>query len=76
MTPLELREVRETLGLGTPRFGRLLGTEGRTIQRYEAGDRAIPGPVAVLAAALRDSYAVRRYFGVELEGDSTPKENA
>lgn len=73
MTPLELREVRESLGLGTPRFGRLLGTEGRTIQRYEAGDRAIPGPVAVLAAALRDSRAVRRYFGVSLPDDPAPK---
>jgi transcriptional regulator with XRE-family HTH domain len=62
--PSELRSARTTLGLSAEGFARLVGVEsGRTVRRWEAGERDIPGPVRVLTEALMESRAVRRYFG-------------
>jgi DNA-binding transcriptional regulator YiaG len=67
MTPLDLKEARHRLGLSAEEFARLVNVEsGRTVRRWEAGDRDIPGPVVVLTAALLASAAVRRHFGVKL----------
>ena len=46
---------------------------GRTVRRWESGERDIPGPVIVLVTALQESQSVRRYFGVQLADVSTPK---
>jgi DNA-binding transcriptional regulator YiaG len=68
-----LRSARSALGLSAEGFARLIGVEsGRTVRRWEAGERDIPGPVRVLTGALMESRAVRRYFGVAIEADSTP----
>jgi DNA-binding transcriptional regulator YiaG len=73
MTPQELRAARDAFGLSAEGFARLVRVEsGRTVRRWEAGDREIPGPVVVIVEALLASRAVRRHFGVAVDGDSTP----
>ena len=73
MTPGELRIARKALGLSAKGFADLVRVQsGRTVRRWEAGERDIAGPVIVLVGALMDSLAVRQYFGVALEGDPTP----
>ena len=72
MTPADLKAARHALGLSAEGFAKLVGVEtGRTVRRWEAGDRDIPGPVVVITGALLASRAVRRHFGVSIEGDST-----
>lgn len=68
MTPAELRTARDAFGLSAEGFARLVGvSDGRTVRRWEAGDRAIPGPVIVIVSALLKSAAVRRHLGVTLD---------
>ena len=72
MTPSELKTARNALGLSAEGLARLVKVEsGRTVRRWEAGERDIPGPVIVIVGALMESRAVRRFFGLALEGDST-----
>jgi DNA-binding transcriptional regulator YiaG len=67
MTAHELKTIRADLGLTAEAFATILGVaDGRTVRRWEGGERAIPGPVAVIAKAMRESAAVRRYFRVTL----------
>jgi DNA-binding transcriptional regulator YiaG len=69
MTPETLKSARHALGLSAEGMARLVGVEsGRTVRRWEAGERDIPGPVTIIVAALIESDDVRRYFGVSLEG--------
>lgn len=65
MTPEQFRDARNTLGYSAERLARRLRVQsGRTIRRWEAGDRDIPGPaIAVLellawleARGLEDPY--------------------
>lgn len=71
MTSSELKSIRRALGLSAEGFAKLVRVEsGRTVRRWEAegdGARDIPGPVVVIATALRDSAAVRRHFGVSIK---------
>jgi DNA-binding transcriptional regulator YiaG len=72
LTPAELRTARHAFGLSAEGFARLVQVEsGRTVRRWESGERDIPGPVQVLVGALMASRAVRRHFGVTIEADST-----
>jgi DNA-binding transcriptional regulator YiaG len=65
MTPAELKSARHALGLSAEGFARWVGVEsGRTVRRWESGERDIPGPVQVLVRAAIESTAVRRYFGI------------
>lgn len=51
MTPAQFKVIRETLGLSQAALALLLqmGADGgRTVRRWELGERSIPGPVAVL----------------------------
>lgn len=49
MTPAELKHSRKALGLSAEGFARAVGVEsGRTVRRWESGDRDIPGPVKML----------------------------
>ena len=74
MTPATLKAARHALGLSAEGFARLVRVEsGRTVRRWESGERDIPGPVIVLVTALQESQAVRRYFGVQFADNSTPK---
>lgn len=72
MTPSELRTTRLALGLSAEGFARLVRVEsGRTVRRWEAGERDIPGPVTAIAEALMASGAVRKHFGVRLQHRGT-----
>ena len=63
MTPADLTSIRQGLGLSAEAFARLVRVQsGRTVRRWEAGDRDIPGPVIVIAEAVRDSAVVRKYL--------------
>ncbi len=74
MTPEELKSIRRSLSLSAEAFAKLVRVEsGRTVRRWEAAEREIPGPVVVIAEGLRDSRTVRRYFGVAIESDPTSK---
>ena len=42
MTPQQLRDIRERSGLTQQQIAELAGVAVRTLQQYEAGDRAIP----------------------------------
>ncbi len=48
-TPAELRAARNFLGLSAEGLARMLGVEdGRTVRRWEAGERELPGWVSVM----------------------------
>ena len=48
-TPAELRVARDFLGLSAEGLARMLGVEdGRTVRRWEAGERELPGYVIVM----------------------------
>lgn len=65
MTPDELRKARQTLGLSAARFAAAVGVaDGRTVRRWEAGDRDIPGSVVILVRLMLDMPQVqKRLFG-------------
>lgn len=70
MTPETLKSARHALGLSAEGLARLVGVEsGRTVRRWEAGERDIPGPVAIIVGALMKSHDVRIHFGVSLFDD-------
>lgn len=49
MTGPELKSTRHALGLTAEGFARLVRVEsGRTVRRWESGERDIPGPVLAL----------------------------
>ncbi len=55
MTPENFKRIRQQLGLTQAELARALRiTEGRTIRRYESGERPISGPVAIIMEALAD----------------------
>lgn len=60
------KTIRHALGLSADQLAKLVGvSDGRTIRRWEAEDRDIPGPVAVLLEAIMDSKDVRAYFKIK-----------
>lgn len=73
MTAGKLRAARLDMSLSADRFAKLVQVEsGRTVRRWEAAERDIPGPVQVLVRAIMSSRSVRHYFGISLcsEGDA------
>lgn len=55
MTPSDLKSARHALGLSAEGFARAVRVEsGRTVRRWEAGDRDIPGPVETLVKIWLD----------------------
>ena len=55
MTPGELKAERKALRLSAEGFARLVGVQsGRTVRRWERGDRDVPGTVERLLAALAE----------------------
>ena len=68
MTPAELKTARLSMGLSAEKFARLVRVEsGRTVRRWEAGEREIPGPVVVITELLLASSDVRERLGVTLK---------
>lgn len=73
MTPIELRDARRDLGMSGAQLAEALrlGAHGdRTVRRWEAGDRAIPGPAIVAIEALlrerREMLATPESIGARL----------
>ncbi len=52
MTPAALKAARQQLGLTQAGLAALMRCDARTVRKWEAGDREIPGPVEVLVEAL------------------------
>ena len=52
MTPKRFKHIRARAGYTQERLGRHLGVATRSVRRYEAGDRAISGPVINLMEVL------------------------
>jgi DNA-binding transcriptional regulator YiaG len=60
VTPAELKAARHSLGLSAEGFARLVRVDsGRTVRRWEAGERDIPGPVTVIVELLQRSPEAR-----------------
>lgn len=54
MTGAELKEARQELGWTQSALAAALGTSVRAVKYYEAGQRAVPGPVAKLVTITLD----------------------
>jgi DNA-binding transcriptional regulator YiaG len=68
MTPEQFRAIRKRAGLSQARLAALLRlSDGRTVRRYEAGERPIPGPVSLLMEMI-DRGALR----IDADGSPSP----
>jgi DNA-binding transcriptional regulator YiaG len=69
MTGPDLKAARETLGLTQDQFGALLRVpdKGRTVRRWENGERSIPGPVIVLTTLLLKCPPARKLLGLQIK---------
>lgn len=56
MTPAIFKSYRIQLGLSQSGLAELLRSDTRTIRRWEAADREIPGPAEVAIEALADGW--------------------
>jgi DNA-binding transcriptional regulator YiaG len=56
MTAAGIRAARSKLGLTQAGLAALLRSDLRTVQRWESGERGIPGPAAVALDALADGW--------------------
>lgn len=57
MTSAELKTMRESLGLSQQWLADKAGVRLRTIQRWEAGDQAVPEDVAAIVHEMRQRQA-------------------
>jgi hypothetical protein len=67
-TPAELKAARHALGFSADGLARMLRVDdGRTVRRWEAGEREIPGPVIVLMETAMGYLAKREMILQQLE---------
>ncbi len=52
MTPAKFRELREELGWTQSALASALGVTPRAVRYYEAGQRTVPRPVALLLESV------------------------
>ena len=63
MTHEELKAIRRSLGLSAEQFAQAVGAgSGRTVRRWEADEREIPGPLARLLQALDEVRGMRAWL--------------
>jgi len=63
MAPGAMRSFRDLLGLSQAELGRALGgVDGRTVRRWEAGERDIPPPVETIAELAGRFPAVAQWL--------------
>jgi DNA-binding transcriptional regulator YiaG len=60
MTPEQFRQIRQELGWTQRATAEALGVTDRCIRRYEAGDRRVSKPVALLFETIADACVRRR----------------
>src|SRR5260370_38952960 len=67
-TPAELKAARHALGFSADGLARMVRVEdGRTVRRWEAGEREIPGPVTVLLETAMGYLAQKELILQQLE---------
>lgn len=67
-TPADLKAARHALGLTADGLARVVRVEGgRTVRRWEAGDREIPGPVTVLLEVAMNYLAKKEQISQQLQ---------
>lgn len=54
MTAAEFAAARQTIGMTQMALAERLGVHWRTVQKWEAGERRVPGPVVVLMEMFRE----------------------
>ena len=54
MTAAEFGSIRERAGISIPQLAEMLRSDVRTVRRWEAGERGIPGPVSLLMEMVAD----------------------
>ena len=63
MTPADLKAARRELGLSQAGLAALLRVQSdRTVRKWEAGERDIPGPAAILIEVLLAVPEARQYL--------------
>lgn len=60
MSKEEFAAIRAAAGLSYSKIAEYLGVISRSAQRYESGERSIPGPVAKLMEQLKDKSKGRK----------------
>lgn len=65
MTFHEFRSARRKLGLSASKLAAAIDSTLRTVQRWESGEVAIPGPVGVLMELLIGSMEARCALGLK-----------
>ena len=64
-TPAEFRTIRHALGYSTRGMAHALGVKsGRTVRKWEAGDRDIPGLTQAIMVLFRKRRLVPKDLGV------------
>jgi transcriptional regulator with XRE-family HTH domain len=67
-TPEALKEARAALGLSADALARIVRVEdGRTVRRWEAAEREIPGPVIVILETAMGYLDSIKLIGTQLE---------
>lgn len=70
MTPTQFKDARERLGLSQAELSLIFGVAtDRTVRRWEAGERDIPGPVIVLMKLILRSAEAREILGLRLPNE-------
>lgn len=58
--PVELKRIREELGMTQAQLAEAIGVHRVTVAKWEAGDRGIPEPVSRLIERIRSDKKKRR----------------
>jgi DNA-binding transcriptional regulator YiaG len=70
VTPADLKRARERLGLSQAEFARAVNVQSdRTVRKWEAGERDIPGPVVVLLALANEFRVVEHWLRRRSRGE-------
>lgn len=68
MYPEHLKLVRQRLGLSVEAFARAVQvSSGRTVRKWEAGDRDIPGPLKTLLELVEAVPEARAWLSLRQE---------
>lgn len=63
MTPERMKKIRRDLGMSQVEFAKLLRiADGRSIRRWEHGERQLGGPVTMLLEMIERDELPMRYY--------------
>jgi DNA-binding transcriptional regulator YiaG len=70
MTPEEFKEARNRFGLSQNDIARIfdLGSD-RIVRRWEEGEKELPGSVKLLMEIVVNFPSVRRWLGIDIDGE-------